>query len=160
MKLNDSLKKVALLISTIFIQLNLSATSAPAASTTPPKTNCNIAVDDPHISDSLMRTRGISAVKINARSRCDKMMNQLVLTVEIYKIGFFHDYRVAFGEVKVTGTISPNTVVRNQKTFVECKSSRKSRFYGIAYATALVEGKRKRTLHVLTEHTLPLPCGT
>jgi hypothetical protein len=160
MTFNDPLKKLALTIFTIFSQLIISATSATAVGTTPPMTQCNIAIDDPHISESLIRTRGISAVKVNARSKCNKSMNNLVFTVEIYKIGFLRDYRVAWGELKVTGVIRPNTVVRNKKTFVECKNSRESRFYGIAYATALVDGKRRRTLHVITENTLPLPCGT
>ena len=42
-----------------------------------PATKCNIRVDDPHISKYILRARGYLAVKVNARSICDKAMRNL-----------------------------------------------------------------------------------
>jgi hypothetical protein len=86
-------------------------------------------------------------------------MTNLVLTVEIHKIGFLRDYKVATEEIKVQGPIFPNAVIKNQKTYVECKNSKSSRYYGEAYASALIKGERVRTLHVLTEKTITVNCG-
>lgn len=87
-------------------------------------------------------------------------MSNLVLTVEIYKIGFLRDHRVGFKELIVKGLIATNKITKNQETYAPCKNFHESRFYRIAYATALVEGKRMKTLHVITERTIPLACGT
>lgn len=154
------IKKNPLIISIILLQIINASQSAIAVGVTPPLTKCNIMISDPHLSESLMRTRGIHAVKVNARSKCNKPMSNLVLTVEIYKIGFLRDHRVGFKELIVKGPIATNKITKNQETFAQCKNTHESRFYGIAYATALVEGKSMKTLHVITERTIPLACGT
>ena len=86
-------------------------------------------------------------------------MTNLILTVEIHKVGLLRDYTVAHEEVKVLGPIFPNTIIKNQKTYVECKNTKTSRYYGEAYATAYIKGERVRTLHVLTEKTITANCG-
>ena len=86
-------------------------------------------------------------------------MTNLILTVEIHKIGLFRDYTVVHEEVKDLGPIFPNTIIKNQKTYVECKNSKSSRYYGVAYATAYIKGERMKTLHVLTEKTITVHCG-
>jgi hypothetical protein len=86
-------------------------------------------------------------------------MTNLVLTVEIHKVGFLRNYKVATEEIRVRGPIFPNTVIKNQKTYVECKNSKSSRYYGEAYASALIKGERVKTLHVLTEKTITVNCG-
>jgi hypothetical protein len=86
-------------------------------------------------------------------------MTNLVLTVEIHKLGFLRDYKVASRETRVEGPIFPNTTIKNQKTYVECKNTKTSRYYGEAYATAYIKGERVRTLHVLTEKTITINCG-
>jgi hypothetical protein len=86
-------------------------------------------------------------------------MTKLILTVEIHKIGFLRDYKVAQEEVKALGPIFTNTIIKNQNTYVECKNTKTSRYYGEAYATAYIKGERVRTLHVLTEKTITVNCG-
>lgn len=99
-----------------FILTNL-VVSMPSSPATPPLTECNIRIDDPHFSESLQRGRGIVAVKVNARSKCNKPMSNLVLTVKIHKIGFIRDYEVAHGEVILNKTLH----VFTEKTIsVEC----------------------------------------
>ncbi len=134
------------------------ATNASAIAT-PPFTKCNIRVDDPHISENLFRTRGILAVKVNARSKCNKPMRDLVLTVEIYKIGFFMDYKVGKKAVTFDGIVYANRIVKNQETYAKCDNSKQSRYYGIAYATAFLDGQIVKTFHVITEKTIALKCG-
>ncbi len=132
----------------------------PSFGVTPPKTRCNIRVDDPHISKSLLLKEGIKAVKVNARSKCDRPMYDLVLTVKIYKVGFYRDYLLRQKDRRAIGIVYPNKIIKNNDTYVLCKDDRKSSYYGKAFATALVDGKRVRTLEVITEKTVPLNCGT
>jgi hypothetical protein len=94
MRIVKSFRLIILPITFVFANTFSIPTNASAV-VTPPLTKCNIKVDDPHISENLLRTRGILAVKVNARSKCNKPMRDLVLTVEIYKIGFFRDQKVA-----------------------------------------------------------------
>lgn len=86
-------------------------------------------------------------------------MTNLVLTVEIHKLGFLRGYKVASREIRVEGPIFPNTVIKNQGTYVECKNSKSSKYYGEAYASAFIKGERVKTLHVLTEKTITVNCG-
>ena len=148
--------------STLFI-LSLSLVSliacSPLSEATPPLTKCNIKLDNPHYSKSVEIRKGFKAIKVNARSRCNRQMTNLVLTVEIHKVGFLRNYKVATEEIRVRGPIFPNTVIKNQKTYVECKNSKSSRYYGEAYASALIKDERVKTLHVLTEKTITVNCG-
>jgi len=132
---------------------------SPISEATPPLTKCNIKLDNPHYSKSVEIRKGFKAIKVNARSRCNRQMTNLVLTVEIHKVGFLRDYKVATEEIRVKGPIFPNSVIKNQKTYVECKNTKTSRYYGEAYATAYIKGERVRTLHVLTEKTITANCG-
>jgi hypothetical protein len=140
------------------ILINLFA-SSPFSEATPPLTKCNIKLDNPHYSKSVEIRKGFKAIKVNARSRCNRQMTNLVLTVEIHKLGFLRDYKVASREIRVEGPIFPNTVIKNQGTYVECKNSKSSKYYGEAYASAFIKGERVKTLHVLTEKTITVNCG-
>ena len=140
------------------ILINLIA-SSPFSEATPPLTKCNIKLDNPHYSKSVEIRKGFKAIKVNARSRCNRQMTNLILTVKIHKIGFLRDYTVAHKEVKALRSIFPNTIIKNQKTYVECKNTKTSRYYGEAYATAYIKGERVKTLHVLSEKTITVNCG-
>ena len=158
MRIIKSFQIISLSITFIFANTLYVPTNASAV-VTPPLTKCNIRVDDPHISENLLRTRGILAVKVNARSKCNKPMRDLVLTVEIYKIGFFMDHRVMKKAVTFDGLVYANRIVKNQETYAKCDNSKRSRYYGIAYATAFLEGQIVKTFHVITEKTISLKCG-
>jgi hypothetical protein len=86
-------------------------------------------------------------------------MRDLVLTVEIYKIGFFRDQKVADEKEAEPGLIFANKVIKNEKTYFKCKNTKLSRYYGIAFATATMSGKFVKTFHVITEKTIALKCG-
>ena len=147
---------VALLL---MIQLVSPLNPGYAGVVTPPATLCNIEIGDAHISKSLLRTRGLIAVKVNAKSQCDKPIRGLVLTVEIYKNGLLIDHRVAKTEVMVKGIVIQNQVVKNQKTYVKCKSNKWTNYYGIAHGEAIVNGESMKTLRVRSENIKRFQCG-
>jgi hypothetical protein len=147
---------VALLL---IIQLTSPFNAARAGVVTPPFTPCNIEIGDAHISENLLRTRGLIAVKVNAKSQCNKPIRNLVLTVEIYKVGLLYDHQVALKEVRVKGMILQNRVVKNQHTFVKCRSNKWTKYYGIAHAEALINGESMKTLRVRSENIERFQCG-
>lgn len=132
---------------------------AAHAISTPPVTKCSIEIGNPHISKYLIRSRGVIAVKVNAQSKCEKPMRDLILTVEIYKVGVLVDYKVRSSEQIIYGFIYPNKVIKNEKTYIRCTSNKWTKYYGVAFATGIVEGKRLRTLHVRSEKIKNFQCG-
>ena len=131
-----------------------------AAVVTPPATKCNIRIDDPHISKYILRTRGYFAVKVNSRSTCDKAMRNLELNVEIYKVGLLRDYQVANGKIQIPGLIYANKVIKNEITYAKCLSHKTTKYYGIAFASAVIDGQLRKTLKVTSAKTITLKCGT
>lgn len=157
MNIQRVFKKPGVVITFVLIDFVFSMSSSPAS---PPLTKCNIRIDNPHFSESLQRGRGMVAVKVNARSKCNKPMSNLVLTVKIHKKGFMRNYEVASEDVILKGPILANRVIKNQKTYIECQNAEKSKYYGEAFATATIRGKQYKTLHVFTEKTISFKCGT
>ena len=159
--MTNHLKSRYLIHSLIFILLGtFSSFDKALAVVTPPATKCNIRVDDPHISKYILRTRGYLAVKVNARSTCDKAMRNLELTVEIYKVGLLRDYQVGKEKVQIPGLIYANKVIKNEITYTKCHFQKTTKYYGIAYASAVIDGQLRKTLKVTSAKTISLECGT
>ena len=154
--MNSPIRNIGILISTALLLLMSNSSSVA----TEPRTNCNIRLDNPHLSAALQRTKGVVAVKVNARSKCDKAMQNLVLTVEIYKVGFLRNELVRREKREVLGYIPPNKIIKNYRTFKQCISSRMSKYFGKAYATALIDCRTYATPAVWSAKTIALPCGT
>lgn len=154
--------KSRFLIKSLIVVLfaTFSITNTAFAVVTPPLTKCNIQVDDPHFSKSLQRHKGALAVKVNARSKCNKSMRNLKLWVEIYKVGFLRDHKVATEVINVDGLIFPNQVITNQDTYVICTDMRMSKYYGVAFASATINGRLKKTLKVTSAKSVSLKCGS
>jgi hypothetical protein len=127
---------------------------------TPPLTKCNIRIDNPHISKYILRTRGVRAVKVNARSKCDKSMRDLKFIVEIYKVGLLRDTKVDDNVVAIQGLIYPNQIIKNESANSLCLSQKPTKYYGVAYAIATIDGELRRTLKVLSARTMTLNCGS
>ena len=87
-------------------------------------------------------------------------MRNLELNVEIYKVGLFRDYQVGKGEVQIQGLIYANKVIKNEKANTECVNQESSRYYWIAYASAIIDGQLRKTLKVTSAKTITLKCGT
>jgi hypothetical protein len=141
----------------------ISTTSLPtshASKVTPPLTKCFIRVDNPHLSDSIKKQKGFEAVKVNATSKCDKQIRNLRLTVVIYKKGFFRNHEVVVGTLKIPELIPAFQKIENKGTWERCKNRKPSRYFGVAYAEAIINGKYMQTLRVRTDKVIALPCGT
>ena len=159
--MTNYLKSRFLIHSLIFVLLGtFSSFDKALAVVTPPATKCNIRVDDPHISKYILRTRGYLAVKVNARSTCDKAMRNLELNVEIYKVRLLRDYQVGKEKVQIPGLIYANKVIKNEITYTKCLSQKTTKYYGIAYASAVIDGQLRKTLKVTSAKTISLKCGT
>ncbi|NDA40163.1 MAG: hypothetical protein EBX88_01835 [Actinobacteria bacterium] len=149
------LSNLALISLLTVVPLNNSASQV-----TPPLTKCYIRVDNPHLSKSLKRLKGFDAVKVNAVSTCNRELINLRFTVEIRKKGFIRDYEVADRTIEFGGVIPANKEVAHKGTWVRCENRRPSKYYGIAYAKGIIDGKSVKTLPVITEKMVVLPCGT
>jgi len=130
-----------------------------ASGVTPPRTACHIEIGNAHLSTSIKRKRGLDAVKVNATSTCNFTQRNVQLTVKIFKVGAITDYLVAQKSTDPLAAASSGYVVKNQFTFLLCKTSKESFFYGVAYSRAIINGKRYTTLPVRSEDSKPIDCG-
>lgn len=146
-------------VTLVIFTLTFGTPSNASSVVTPPLTPCYIEVDNAHISKYLLRKEGVRAVKVNARSVCDQPMRDLKLTVEIYRERLLGDKLVASDSVVESRSIPGNKVIKNEKVSAKCFSSKEYKYYGIAFATAVVGGKSLKTFKVTSEKTVPIRCG-
>ncbi len=152
--------RLVLISSLVVLQSSFSGIGVFASTATPPLTKCHIEVHNAHLSTYIRKTQSRVAVKVNADSKCDKSIQDLTLTVQIYKVGRLWDHQVARKTIVFSGLINANRIIKNKETFIYCKNNSESRYYGIAFARATISGKTMRTLNVISEKSVPLPCGT
>jgi hypothetical protein len=154
-------KKASPLI-TIFVLL-LSGVSQISQAVEPsekPKPPCRIQISRAHISDWILKHRGFRAVKVDAFSRCNVPQSRVTLTVEIWKTGTFGKINVARSVVKSPSVTYPGRDVENFKTWRRCKSLKKTKYYGVAYAKAFIQGKWQIASDTYSLKIEPLACGT
>ena len=125
----------------------------------PNKAACRIEIDNPHISKSILLREGRTAIKVNARSVCTVYQSRVELTVEIYQVGLFRDYRRASFTTRPNQLSSNGFTVHNKNTKWYCKSKRRSKFYGVAYSTALIGGQQFVAPRARSIKTIRLACG-
>jgi len=150
------MKKIYPLSLTGIITLSLQMNDAWAVT----KAACRIEVSDAHLSTQIFEQSGDKAVKVDAYLICDLPQSKVALTVELWKIGNFSNYKLAATTVNSPGTSLPGKRVNNFGTFLRCKNSRATRYFGIAYSMAYLDGKWQYAKHVQSKEIFPLPCGT
>ncbi len=123
------------------------------------KAACRIEIDNPHISKSILRKEKRSAVKVNARSICDAYQTRVELTVEIYQVGLFRDYKCASFTTIPSQIASNGFIVNNKNTKWYCQSKKRSRFYGVAYSRAFIAGQQFAAPPARSHKTVRLACG-
>lgn len=138
----------------------LISNSLPALAENRPKTQCNIRVDNVHVSKSIRAKKGFDAVKVSARSKCNMNMSNLSLTVELRKVGLFRNHLLRVRTLEVRKVIPANFSITNKSTWFKCKNHQSSRYFGVAYAKALISEKTVFTPRVYSERITILPCGT
>lgn len=153
---------IALFAAFLIILLLLFSTPSNAATTRPkaPKASCRIEIDNAHISTSLLKHRKLKYVKVNARSICNVPQQRVTLTVEIYKTGFFSDHFVDRFKTEEFSPQSSGLRVEISNAAVECKSNEMTRYFGIAYAKAIIQGKWQYAGRTRSDGITPLHCGT
>lgn len=123
------------------------------------KSLCRVQASRPHISTFFAERNGLNALKINAYSVCDRPHSRVTITVELWKEETVFKKRIKKTIARHVGFLAPNERFYNQKTFVVCKTSRKSLYYGVAYAKALIDGEWHFATHKIAI-SIPINCGT
>jgi len=106
-----------------------------------PKALCRIEVDYVHPS-SYLANRGIRAIKVNARSICNVEQEKVELAVQLFKTGLFFDHFVTSSSTSPNDPKSQGLRVENNGTFAICKNSKRTEYYGVAFAQAIIAGER------------------
>lgn len=138
----------------------LISNSLPALAENRPKTQCNIRVGNVHLSKSIRAKKSFDAVKVSARSKCNVNMSNLSLTVELRKVGLFRNHLLRVRTLEIREVIPANFSITNKSTWFKCKNSQGSRYFGVAYAKALISEKTVFTPRVYSERITILECGT
>jgi hypothetical protein len=147
------------LLLSIILLVHFTAPLAEAV-VTPPITKCFVEVHNAHISGSIFKREGRRAVKVNATANCNVTQNNVVLTVEIYKEGLGAPHLVVKKSTLANHPKSQGLVIKNQFTYRYCSDRRRTRYFGVAYSQAIINGKTYRTLPVRSENIMELDCGT
>ena len=121
---------------------------------------CRIEVSYPHISTSLVKNKGIRAVKVNAYSTCNRPHSTIRLTVEIWKEGLFLKEKLVSTTERRSAPIPAYERFYNNSTFIPCQNRELTRYYGVAYAKALIDDKWHYARDQLDIEFKVIPCGT
>jgi len=153
---------ITLFVAFLILLPSLFSTPSNAATTRPkpPKPACRIEIDNAHISTSLLKNLKVKYVKVNARSICNVPQELVTLTVEIYKIGALGNHLVSSQVTNPSDPRSAGLKVVNKETKQLCLSSQQTRYFGIAYSKAFIQGKWQYAGKTLSPKVIPLECGT
>jgi hypothetical protein len=157
-----NISKKASPLTAIFVLL-LSAVSQDSQAVEPskkPKPPCRIQISHAHISGWILKNKGYRAVKVDAFSRCNVPQSRVTLTVEIWKLGSFGKIEVTRSVVKSPGVTYPGRDVENFETSRRCKSVKETKYFGVAYAKAFIQGKWQFASDTYSLDIKPLACGT
>ncbi len=142
------------------LSVALKATGAKAAAVDPecvlsyiPDKNGN---RNAHISSFLFHRHHIRAVKVNAQVKCRRVSMDLVLRVTLWKTGFIFPHKVA-GPTQQN--LAKGNLIKNQKTWKECKNRTTSTYYGTAFGSVVFRGVTY-SASLQTPKKVPLACGT
>jgi hypothetical protein len=121
---------------------------------------CRIEIDNPHISRHELRFGSRRAVIVKAKSICNVVQEQVTLTVDLYKVERFGHPLLVSTSTNPNDSTSNGKIVRNYKSTVDCKNFKRTKFYGIAYARALINGQWNYAGRTRSIKTLEINCGT
>lgn len=142
-----------------FISAPIAAALPLTSAKTPQKPLCRIEIDYVHPS-TYFRNRGIAAIKVNARSVCDVTQQEVILTVQIFKVGFLFDHLIRSTTTDANRPSSTGLRVENNQTSARCKDSKVTKYYGIAFATAVIAGQKVQAPPARSIKITTIPCGT
>lgn len=144
--------------------LALFACPCPATASDLPKqvkkAICRIEIDNAHISRHELDFKGRRAVIVKARSICNVVQEQVTLTVNIYKVEKFGHPMLDSVSTDPLDPKSTGKIVTNYKNSIDCLNYKRTKFYGIAYARALINGKWNYAGRTRSLKTIEINCGT
>lgn len=150
------LMSVCCLTPILFMPLATAASPQPEIK----KAICRIEIDNAHISRHELKLGSRRAVIVKARSICNVVQERVSLTVNIYKVEKFGNPMLNSSVTDPSKSSSQGTVVRNYDTLVDCKNFKRTKFYGVAYAKALINGKWNYAGRTRSPKTIEIHCGT
>ena len=160
--IGDMSKILQIKISAALIVLMISSTTSAFGASEPPVTRskslCGIEVGNAHISSYLKRT-GTLAVKANAYTDCVRNISKITLYVKLFKVGKVRDHLVKSTQITLESLLSGEKLL-NQETFELCVNTKRTKFYALAQARAMIDGKWKSTPWARSEYIKELDCGT
>ena len=148
---------------TLLVMAFLPALPIASASEPTPKTSkppCRIDIDNAHLSTSVFHRRGVRVVIVKARSICNVLQQRVLLTVQIYKTELLGDRLVTHSKTNPQAQSSSGYVISNNGTTKVCATTALTRYYGIAYSKALINGKWLYAGRTQSPKTISLACGT
>jgi hypothetical protein len=154
--INQILMGVCFFVPNLFMPLANAATPKPEIK----KAICRIEIDNAHISRHELKFGSRRAVIVKARSICNVVQQQVSLTVNIYKVEKFGHPKIKSFVTDPSQPTSSGRVVRNYGTLVDCENFKRTKFYGIAYAKALINGQWKYAGRTRSLKTIEINCGT
>ena len=150
-----------LMVNFALLALNVSEVASAKQTTIPNNPNpCNVKVAYVHFSDSMLKSTGKLHLKANAKVKCNIRMDQLVLTVEIWKKGLLQDHKVRSYPEFATYPTPADKEFLNQSTSVECKNGWYTAYYARAQANGISNGITVSTPWVSSGKPELLCCGT
>jgi hypothetical protein len=160
----DKFRKKSLLTACLtLLMLSFSVFSSSADPSTNPKYKkpiCRIEIDNAHISRHELRFGSRRAVIVKARSICNVIQGQVTLTVDIYKVEKFGHPLLKSISTDPNQSTSFGKIVKNYDSIVDCKNFKRTKFYGIAYAKALINGQWNYAGRTRSLKTIEINCGT
>lgn len=151
-------------LTTFTVFLTLSIFPGPASATDLAKQVkrpiCRIEIDNAHISRHELKFSSRRAVLVKARSICNVVQERVTLTVNIYKVEKFGNPLLKSVSTDPNRASSFGRVIKNYDNLVDCENYKRTRFYGIAYAKALINGKWNYAGRTRSLKTIEINCGT
>lgn len=152
----------AVLIGTFSLNPLIFQDKAISASPNPKirKAICRIEIDNAHISRHELKFGSRRAVIVKARSVCNVVQQQVSLTVNIYKVERFGHPLLVSRVTDPLESTSSGKIIRNYDALVDCKNFKRTKFYGVAYAKALINGQWNYAGRTRSLKTIEINCGT
>jgi hypothetical protein len=118
------------------------------------KGDCGLIVEDPHISDSLLKKK-IVAIKVNVTSKCIYPQQKVIFEITLIKKGAL-GWQVAhsFPAKDISPTTSPFRI-KYKDSYVVCKNKLKTIYMARATARATIGGKVYSSPLVYSNETPP-----
>lgn len=140
--------------------LAISSLTAMAAQVSKPKNPCRIEISFPHISTNISERRGIREVKVNAFSTCNYPHSRISLSVQLWKENRLFKQMLLETVERQPNLVPSGVRLYNEGTFLPCLNYNSTKYYGIAFGKAMINGKWHFARSELKVEIPPLRCGT